>query len=184
MLDSTAVSASAPPPLSPDSARFCPLCGHRLARQPIPPTGKLELVCSGCRFIYYLDQKVVAGTLLAENGRILLTRRSIHPSWGKWTFPGGYVDWGEAVDAGAIRETREETGLEVAVAGLVGVYSYPGTPVVVVVYRGHITGGTVRLCHENDRAEWVPRAAIPWDELAFPSTRAALRDFLALPCPP
>jgi hypothetical protein len=95
------------------------------------------------------------------------------------TFPGGYVDWGEPVDVAAIRETYEETGLTVELAGLVGVYSYPAAPVAVVVYRARVLGGTITVCHENDRVEWVAPAAIPWEELAFPSTTAALRDFLA-----
>jgi ADP-ribose pyrophosphatase YjhB (NUDIX family) len=89
------------------------------------------------------------------------------------------VDWGETVDAGALRETWEETGLTVELGGLVGVYSYASAPVVIVVYEAIVTGGTLTLCHENDRLEWVAPAEIPWDELAFPSTVAAVRDFLA-----
>jgi 8-oxo-dGTP diphosphatase len=181
VLDSSLVSANLPHHLSPASARFCPLCGQRLELRPIPPTSKPELTCTGCDFIYYLDHKVVAGTILTEDGRILLTRRAIDPARGKWTFPGGYVDWGEPVDAAAIRETFEETGLRVDLTGLVGVYSYPGTPIVIVVYRGRVTGGTIATCHENDRVEWVPRDAVPWGELAFPSTHAALADFLEDP---
>ena len=111
---------------------------------------------------------------------MLLTRRAIHPAHGKWTFPGGFVDWGEAVEAAAIRETFEETGLTVSLHGLVGVYSYPGTPLVIVVYRARVEGGTLACCHENDRVEWVTPAQIPWDELAFPSTHSALKDVLGL----
>ena len=165
--------------LTPDRLRFCPLCGHRLERRPLPPTGKPEMICSGCGFVYFLSQKVVAGTIPMEDGRVLLTRRAIHPAHGKWTFPGGYVDWGEPVDAAAIRETYEETGLMVELGGLVGVYSYPSAPVVIVVYEARVTAGTLSVCHENDRVEWVEPREIPWEELAFPSTTAALRDFLA-----
>jgi len=165
--------------LTPDAVRFCPLCGGALGREPVPPEGKPEMVCTRCRFVFYLHPKVVAGTIPAEDGRILLTRRAISPAHGRWTFPGGYVDWGEAVDAAAVRETYEETGFRVALGELVGVYSYPGAPVVIVVYRARVTGGTLTLCHENDRVQWVTPAEIPWDELAFPSTQAALRDFFA-----
>jgi hypothetical protein len=49
---------------------------------------------------------------------------------------------------------------------------------VIVVYRAAVTGGTLATCHENDCVEWVAPAKIPWSELAFPSTEAALRDFL------
>lgn len=164
--------------LTPDSARFCPLCGGALLRRPVPPEGKPENVCAGCGFIFYLNHKVVAGTIPAEDGRVLLTRRSIHPGHGKWTFPSGFVDWGEPVEAAAVRETYEETGLEVALGSLLGVYSYPGSPIVIVVYRASVTGGSITLCHENDRVEWRGPRDIPWADLAFPSTRAALKDFL------
>jgi ADP-ribose pyrophosphatase YjhB (NUDIX family) len=84
------------------------------------------------------------------------------------------------VVSAAIRETYEETGLTVDVGSLVGVYSYPATPVVIVVYEARVTGGVLTPCHENDRVEWIERDDIPWDDLAFPSTVAALRDFLAV----
>jgi ADP-ribose pyrophosphatase YjhB (NUDIX family) len=164
--------------LSPDRLRFCPLCGHALGRQAIPPEGRNELVCAGCSFVYYLGQKVVGATIPMEDGRILLTRRAIHPSFGKWTYPGGYVDWGEPVHEAAVRETLEETGLMVELGGIIGVYSYEAAPVVIVVYEARVTGGTPRTCHENDRVEWIDPRDIPWDELAFPSTADALRDFL------
>jgi ADP-ribose pyrophosphatase YjhB (NUDIX family) len=165
--------------LTPDAIRFCPLCGARLERRPVGPDRRLEMVCVGCGFVYFLGQKVVACTIAMAEDRILLTRRAITPAHGKWTFPGGYVEWGEPVETAAIRETYEETGLTVDLRGLVGVYSYPATPMVIVVYEARVMGGRITLCHENDRVEWVERDQIPWDELAFPSTTAALRDFLA-----
>ena len=165
--------------LSPQSIRFCPLCGGTLERRPVPPEGKREMVCAGCSFIFYLNHKVVGATIPEDEGRILLTRRTIQPSRGKWTFPGGFVDWGEAVEAAAVRETWEETGLKVDLGGLLGVYSYEGTPIVIVVYKARVTGGQIATCSENDRVEWVEPAEIPWAELAFPSTEAALRDLLS-----
>lgn len=164
--------------LTPDGVRFCPLCGGALERRPVPPEGRHESVCARCGFVFYLNHKVVAGTIPERDGCILLTRRAINPSCGKWTFPGGFVDWGEPVTAAAVRETWEETGLRVDLGGLVGVYSYPGSPIVIVVYRAAVTGGTLTTCHENDRVEWVAPVDIPWEELAFSSTHEALREFL------
>jgi ADP-ribose pyrophosphatase YjhB (NUDIX family) len=166
------------PRLTPDTIRFCARCGGALARRPVPPEGRIESVCTGCELVCYLDQKVVAGTIPVDDGRVLLTRRAINPGYGKWTFPGGFVDWGEPVTEAAVRETLEETGLSVALAGLLGVYSYAGTGIVIIVYQARVTGGHITLCHENDRVEWMAPDAIPWDELAFPSTVAALKDLL------
>jgi ADP-ribose pyrophosphatase YjhB (NUDIX family) len=169
------------PDLRPDRVRFCPLCGESLVRRPVAPDGREHPVCSGCTFVFYLAPKVVAGTLPVEAGRVLLTRRAIEPARGLWTFPGGYLDWGEDVRDGARRETLEEVGMAVRLDDLLGVYSYPGSPVVIVVFTAS----------PLDRAEPVPCATevleaayfapedIPWDALAFPSTREALRDWVA-----
>src|SRR3972149_73214 len=165
--------------LAPSTIRYCPLCGSDLARVPLPPDQKEEAVCSTCGFVFYLTPKIVAGTIPAEDGRTLLVRRNINPSKGKWTFPGGFVDWGETVTSAALRETLEETGLRVDLDGLVGVYSYAEPPVVIVVYRARVAGGTLRLNHETQEFALLGPGEIPWDDLAFPSTRQALRDFLS-----
>lgn len=164
--------------LSPSTIRFCPLCGAILARAPVPPDYREQAVCSGCRFVFYLNPKLVGGTIPEQDGRVLLTRRSINPGRGLWTFPGGFVDFGEAVTDAAVRETFEETGLKVHLTGLVNVYTYPGAP-VIIVYSARVVGGTLTGCDENDRLEWMAPGEIPWDQLAFPSTREALREWVA-----
>ena len=108
----------------------------------------------------------------------LLTRRSIDPGRGLWTFPGGSVDFGETATDAAVRETFEETGLEVELTGLHNVYTYPAAP-IIIVYRARVTGGKLTTCDENDQLEWVKSAAIPWKALAFTSTLEALREWVA-----
>jgi 8-oxo-dGTP diphosphatase len=169
---------AAPRFLAPTTIRFCPLCGGALAREAVPPDQREQSVCSACRFVFYLNPKVVAGTIPEQDGRVLLTRRSINPGCGLWTFPGGFVDFGEAVSDAAVRETFEETGLTVDLTGLLNVYSYPGSP-VIIVYTARVTGGVLACCDENDLVEWVKPADIDWDTLAFPSTREALREWVA-----
>ena len=164
--------------LDPDTMRCCPLCAGSLRRAPVPPDLREQAVCTACDFVFYLNPKVVAGTIPEQNGRILLTRRSINPGRGLWTFPGGFVDFGETVTDAAMRETFEETGLKVDLTGLLNVYTYPGAP-VIVVYKARVIGGTLTTCDENDALEWVTPEKIPWDVLAFQSTREALRDWVA-----
>ena len=164
--------------LTPASIRFCPLCGGGLGRAAVPPDYREQAVCASCGFVFYLNPKVVAGTIPEQDGRVLLTRRSINPGRGLWTFPGGFVDFGESVEDAAVRETFEETGLKVALAGLHNVYSYPAAP-VIIVFRAKVVGGTLTTCEENDCLEWVAPEAIDWDTLAFPSTRDALREWVA-----
>lgn len=164
--------------LSPATIRFCPLCGASLAREPVPPDQREQAVCSGCRFVFYLNPKLVGATIPEQDGRVLLTRRAINPGRGLWTFPGGFVDFGETVTDAAVRETLEETGLHVDLTGLLNVYTYPGAP-VIVVYQARVSGGTLASCDENDRLEWVAPPDIPWTSLAFQSTREALREWMA-----
>ena len=168
----------APGVLGPHTVRFCPLCGAPTAREPVPPDQREQHVCPRCRFVFYLSPKVVGATLPEQDGAILLTRRSINPGRGLWTFPGGFVDFGESVTDAAVRETFEETGLTVDLTGLHNVYTYPDAP-VIVVYRARVIGGALATCDENDALAWVRPAAIPWDALAFPSTRDALREWVA-----
>ena len=166
------------PVLGPTTIRLCPLCGAPLAAEPVPPDQREQKVCSRCRFVFYLNPKVVAATIPEQAGATLLTRRSISPGRGLWTFPGGFVDFGETVTDAAMRETFEETGLQVDLTGLLNVYTYPDAP-VIIVYRARVIGGTLTTCDENDALEWVTPERIPWDVLAFQSTREALREWVA-----
>jgi len=130
--------------------------------------------------VFYIDPKIAVGTIIQSNaGRIVLVKRSIEPGYGKWVFPGGYVDRGEPLTMAALREAREECGLEVRLDGLINVYSYPGRAPVIVVYAATAIGGTLCADDESLEAAEITAAEIPWDELAFRSTRDALRDYLA-----
>lgn len=157
--------------------RFCPKCGGALRQQPVNGDPKERLVCSSCGFVFYQDPKVSACTIPVLDGRVALVKRAIDPGRGFWVFPGGYMDQDETAEEAAVRETREEVGLEVRVSRLVGVYSYR-TPVVVVVYACDVLGGELRIDRESQEVRLFAPAEIPWEQLAFPSTRDALRDFL------
>jgi ADP-ribose pyrophosphatase YjhB (NUDIX family) len=175
--------AAPPPELRPDTVRFCPLCGGPVARRLVARDLREHPVCSRCGFVCYLHPKVVAVTIPVRAGRILLARRAIEPAHGLWTFPGGYVDWGEEVAAAARREMREEVGLDLAPAGLVGIYSYPAAPVVIVAYHVTVPEGLEARAdaHEVSEVGFFARRDIPWDALAFRSTREALEDWFRLP---
>ncbi|MCP4665996.1 MAG: NUDIX hydrolase [Deltaproteobacteria bacterium] len=157
--------------------RFCPVCGGRLETSKPKESEPSRLVCSDCHYIFYLDPKVVACAILEKEGKILLLRRAIHPRKGKWVMPGGYVDRGEEVHAAAIRETEEECGLKIHLQDLVGVYSYPGRLAVVVVYEGRYLSGEPIAGDESLEAMWFSHDRIPWDDLAFQSTKDALKDY-------
>jgi 8-oxo-dGTP diphosphatase len=160
--------------------RFCPQCGGTLELRMLKSTEPARSVCTRCTFVFYLDPKVAVGAIIATAaGRIVLVRRAIEPGYGKWVFPGGYVDRGELLTAAAIREAREECGLDVRLDGLINIYSYAESTPVIVAYAATAIGGVLTVDDECLEAAEFARDDIPWDELAFRSTGDALRDYFA-----
>ena len=161
-------------------AKFCPRCAGRLEERYIEAEQHLRKICSQCGFIFYLNPKVVAGAVPRHGNRIWLVRRNREPSPGGWTFPGGYVDFGERVPDAAIRETYEETKLDIRLDALLNLYSYVNVGIVLVVYRATVIGGVAEVSPESQEVRAFALQEIPWTELAFPSTREALADYLKL----
>ncbi len=159
---------------------FCPRCGGRLENRKLKAIEPERLVCQRCSFIFYLDPKVVAGTIFTIEDRVVLLRRGVEPALGKWVFPGGYVDRGESVREAAIRETEEESNVQVRLCSLLDVYSYPHSPNVIVVYAAEAIGGELQAGDETVEARAFSALEIPWEELAFQSTKDALQNYLRL----
>ena len=156
---------------------FCPVCAGELKSVTLKSHEPVRLVCSRCAFVFYLDPKLVACSIVEMNDRIVLLKRGIEPQKGKWVMPGGYVDRGEELRAAAIRETEEECGLKTRIKNLHGVYSYPGRLAVVVVYLAEVLSGHLGADDESEDVGLYHPHEIPWDELAFQSTLDALRDY-------
>ena len=157
--------------------RYCPSCGGGLELRNLKAGEPDRLVCTSCGYIFYLDPKVATGSIIEMDGGIVLLKRGIQPAYGNWVVPGGFVDRYETVPQAAERETWEESGLRVRATDLVGIYSYQQSYVVVVMYRAEYISGTLTASDESIDAAVFAKDKIPWDELAFPSTRDALTDY-------
>lgn len=157
---------------------FCPKCGRALESRVVKALEPARMVCSGCEFVFFLDPKVAACCIVTVEQKVVLLKRAIQPGYGKWVFPGGYVDRGETVTAAAVREAKEEINLNVQLVSLLGVYSYDQSPVIIIVYVAEVAGGTLLACDEALEVKTFSPKEIPWDELAFPSTAEALKDFV------
>jgi len=157
---------------------FCPRCGSRLEIRLLKDGDPGRLVCSGCGFVFYLGPKLVAGAIFELAGGIVLVQRDIEPGYGKWTFPGGFVERGERAEAAAEREVLEESGLEIEAGDIVGLYTYEGEIPAIAVFAARVTGGEPTPLDETMDVRSFPRDGLPWAEMAFPSTEQALKDYL------
>lgn len=160
---------------------FCLQCGQGLTERLLPSEDRPRLVCDACGYIHYLNPRVVCGTLPVWDGQVWLLRRGIEPRRGYWSHPAGYLEVGESTADGALRETHEELRWAVQIVRLLGVYSRAAAPVVNVVYLAAPLEPTSRPQTTPEALEVLPFApdAIPWDDMAFPSTAQALRDWIA-----
>ena len=140
-------------------AGYCHRCGTPLVLR--FQEDRDRPTCPACGLIHYDDPKVAVAVVIGDERGLLLGRRNINPGKGEWSFPAGYVNRGEVLEEAAVREAREEMGVDVALSGLVGVYSRRGEPVVLVVYGGRIVDGTV----EPDGREVSEGRVFALDEL-------------------
>jgi ADP-ribose pyrophosphatase len=158
--------------------RFCPACGQPLQEQMLEEDHRPRLVCANGH-VTWRNPRMVVGTLPVRDGLVYLARRAIPPAKGRWSYPGGFLELGEATQEGARRETEEETRLLVEVGRLIGAYSRPHAGVVTLIYEAGIVGGEPLPDAETSEVHGFGPDQIPWDELAFSTTESALRDWVA-----
>ncbi len=158
---------------------FCSRCGAPLELGLVPGEHRERLVCGTCGFIAYVNPRLVVSTLpVTDAGELVLLRRAIEPAYGTWAQPGGFLEADETAIQGAVRETLEETGLEVVPTAIVGLYSQPHSAVVVVAYEATIVGGEAHVTDEALEVSAFRPDAIPWPSIGLDTTRWALRDWV------
>lgn len=149
-------------------ARYCMRCGAAMERRYLVHEGRERAVCPRCGWVHYPHLKVGAGVLIEREGCLLLLRRAHAPWPGAWNLPAGYVEIDEPPEAAAVREAREETGLEVRLTGLVDARFFDDDPRgngLLLVYRAEVVGGTPRVTEEADGWRFFAPEEIP-DRLA------------------
>lgn len=162
---------------------FCPACGSPLETRFVEVEGRERPVCTVCGRIHYRNPVVVAGVVPVVGDRIWMLRRATEPRYGYWTFPAGFMELGETVEDAAIRETHEELNLEIELGSLLGVYSFGHISTVHVIYRARAVSDPSPGSEALQIQSFSPDQ-IPWDELAFATTRRALEDWLRAPGEP
>ncbi len=156
--------------------KYCPMCAAEMEYRHV--FGARRQQCRNCGWVHFKNLKVGAGVFAEQNDKIVLVRRGINPGKNKWCFPSGFVEYNESPATGAVREFKEETGLDVEIIELMDVVYYNADfrgAGIMVLYRGELLGGTPTPMDDVVEVGFFNRDEIPADdEIAFESNRIAL----------
>ena len=158
--------------------KYCVQCGSLYQRQTPIGDDRARWVCSSCGHIFYENPKMVVGCIPVRGDKILLCKRAIEPRKGYWTLPCGYMEEGETLEEGALRETREEAGAEVAIQKLYAAYSLPQVNQVYFLFLSELLKDGYALDEETEEVMYFAKYEIPWNELAFAAVRFALEAYV------
>jgi ADP-ribose pyrophosphatase YjhB (NUDIX family) len=133
-----------------------------------------RLTCADCGFVAYENPKVVTGSVVVHEGKVLLCRRAIEPRRGFWTIPAGYMELDETIEEAARREAREEACADIAIEGVLALYSIARIGQVQVLFRAHLATPGFGAGAESLEVRLFEWKDIPWQDLAFPSVHWVL----------
>lgn len=156
--------------------RWCPRCAS-----PMETTcegGAERPACPECGYVQYLNPAPAAAAIIRDGERICLVRRKYPPREGQWTLPAGFMEYDEDPETTAVREVKEETGLDVRVTGLFAAHQGilpPDRPVVLIVYTAEIVGGRLQAGDDASEVGFFPLDAPP-GPIAFAAHRRVLAD--------
>ncbi|MCK6432615.1 MAG: NUDIX hydrolase [Burkholderiaceae bacterium] len=157
--------------------RHCRDCGHAVEYRVPADDNRERATCPRCGTIHYENPLNVVGTVPIWNDQVLLCRRAIEPRRGLWTLPAGFMELGETVAEGAVRETVEESGARVQLEGLFTVLSVVHVGQVHLFYRARMLDATLDPGPETLEARLFHEHEVPWDEIAFRTVRETLRHY-------
>lgn len=156
------------------SFRHCPRCATALELK--DDHGTARPTCPACGYVHYRNPAPAAGVLLPQGGEILMVRRRYDPRAGAWCLPAGFMEYGETPEACAVRELREETGLDAELTGLFGVFAGfddPRVRAVLILYTAKPAGGVLTPGDDAIEAGYFGPGGLP-AEIAFEAHRRAL----------
>ena len=164
---------------TPRSIKHCKVCGGAAVYSVPADDNRERATCTLCHTIHYENPLNVVGTLPVWGDQVLLCRRNIEPRYGLWTLPAGFMELGETVAEGALRETVEEAGAHIELQGLYTVLNVARVGQVHLFYRARLLDTEFAPGPESIEAKLFREDEVPWDEIAFRTTRETLKRFFA-----
>jgi ADP-ribose pyrophosphatase YjhB (NUDIX family) len=161
--------------ITPRSIKHCRACGGEVRYATPADDNRDRATCLVCSTIHYENPLNVVGTLPWWEDKVLLCRRNIEPQRGLWTLPAGFMELGETTEQGALRETIEEAGARVELEGLFTLFNVVRVGQVHFFYRARLLDTDFAPGPETIEAQLFAEAEVPWDELAFRTTKRTLQ---------
>jgi len=161
---------------------YCSNCGHHpvTLRQP-EGDNRARYICDNCSTVHYQNPKIVAGCLVFHEGKVMLCRRGIEPRKGKWNFPAGFMENGETVREGAMREVMEEANATIKIGRLHTMYNILHVNQVYLIFLAELENADFSAGIESLDVKLFDLDEIPWNELAFHSNVFTLKKYLENP---
>jgi len=159
--------------------KYCPRCRSDLEEHDLD--GRRRLACSNpeCDFIFYQNPVPAAGAIIVQNDEILLVKRAHPPRIGWWCLPAGFMEWNEHPSETAIREIKEETGLDIELKSFFEVYSGnddPRSNAILILYLADIIGGEPSPHDDALDVRYFSFDDLP-KQIAFQAHQQALADY-------
>lgn len=133
-----------------------------------------------------MDLKIVVGGLVVEDNKMVVVKESKQHIEGLWNLPVGGLEDNEKIIDGAIREIEEETGLEIDIEGLIGVYQNPERPsgqnAVKFIFLAHPRSGELQKPNDLKQVKWITFnefSQMPEEQLRDKASRLAVQDYLS-----
>ena len=155
--------------------KFCSNCGHKISFGEILNDERPRFHCTNCQTIHYQNPNVIAGCLPIWQDKVLLCRRAIEPRKGFWNVPGGFLENGETVEEGAMREVWEEAMAKVTIRSLHLIYSIAEFNQVYMHFLAELPEPVFDIGIESSEVKLFSESEIPWNEIAFSSSFKTLQ---------
>jgi len=153
-------------------------CGGEVVLKYVAHESKKREVCNACGRTFYHSSKPCVGALIVVEDKILLVKRKQEPYKGYWDIPGGFLETGEHPRNGLLREIREETGLEVRLIELLGIfmdkYGPDADDTLNIHYLAEVIGGEAKAASDAVELRWFSKEKLP-KRIAFRNGREALK---------
>ena len=158
---------------------YCCACGAKMTTRIPVDDDHVRPVCDRCGHVHYENPKLVVGCIPVLGDQVLLCKRNIAPQKGKWTLPAGYLENGETVQQGAVRETLEETQSRVSIIAPYRMLNLVFVHQIYLMFRARLLDNQFGPTKESTEVRLFSEAEIPWEEIAFESIRQTLVDFFS-----